>query len=93
MLRKILSRCAVLLFSLALAGGAFAGETKGKITKVGNGGREITVKAKGGKEVTVRISNSRTKLEGVGSRDELKEGQNVVVDHEGDSAKMVKVSK
>lgn len=93
MLQRILSGCAVLLLSLSLAGVGFADETTGKITKVGNGGREITVKAKGGKEVTVKISGSRTTLEGVKSRDDLKEGLNVMVEHDGDAAKKVKVTK
>jgi hypothetical protein len=89
-----MSICAVaIIVSLSLAGSVFAEELKGKITKVGNGGREITVSAKGGKETTVSISGSRTKIEGVGSRDDLKAGQSVTVDHEGGQAKTIKVSK
>jgi hypothetical protein len=84
---------AAIIVSLSLAGSVIAEELMGKITKVGSGGREITVSAKGGKETTVSISGSRTKIEGVKSRDELKAGQNVTVDHEGGQAKTIKVTK
>jgi hypothetical protein len=47
----------------------------------------------GGKEVTVKISGSRTKLDGVKSRGDLKEGQNVTVEHEKGEASKVKVTK
>jgi len=50
------------------------------------------VKAKD-KEVTLGISGSRTTLQGVGDRSELKEGQSVTVDYSGDSAKKISVSK
>ena len=93
MLNKIIRGGAVLLLSLGLAGVGFADETMGKITKVNNGGREITIQAKGGKEVTVKISGSRTTLDGVKSRGDLKAGQNVTVEHDGDAAKKVKVTK
>jgi hypothetical protein len=93
MVRKVLSFFAVALFVFSLAGSAFAEEMKGQITKVENGGREITVKSKGGKQLTVKISGSRTDLEGVKSRSDLKEGQKVTVDHEGGEAKKVQVSK
>ena len=70
-----------------------AEEMKGTISKVSNEGREITVKSKNGKEKTVKISGSRTALEGIKSRAELKEGQSVSVEHDGDAAKKVKVAK
>lgn len=92
MIRKLLSVIAVALLALYFAGSAFAEEVKGKITKVEEGGRSITVKAKD-KEVTVKISGSRTTLEGVGDRSELKEGQSVTVEHEGGSAKKITVRK
>jgi hypothetical protein len=93
MLHKLLSLAAAALFTLSLAGSVFADMTKGKITKVGDGGREITVKSKDGKEVTVKISGSRTSLEGAKSRDDLKAGQSVSVEHEGGEAKKIKVAK
>ena len=93
MLQKVLSSCSVVLVTVCLAGSLYAEEVAGKISKVGNGGREITVKSKAGKEVTVKISGSRTTLDGVKSRSELKEGQSVSVEHEGGDAKKVKVTK
>jgi len=93
MFKGVLSFFAVGLLTLSLAGFAVAEEVKGKITKVGEEGREITVKAKGGKEVSVKISGSRTSLEGVKSRSDLKEGQTVTVDHEKGEAKKVMVTK
>ena len=92
MLRKLWSLVVVALLAISFAGSVLADEIKGKITKVGGGGREITVKAKD-KEITVKISGSRTTLEGVGDRSELKEGQSVAVEYAGDSAKKVSVKK
>ncbi|MPZ78843.1 MAG: hypothetical protein GEU77_20260 [Deltaproteobacteria bacterium] len=66
---------------------------KGKITKVGNEGREITVKTKCDKEVTVKISGSRTSIDGVKSHSDLKEGQSVTVDADKGEAAKVKVTK
>lgn len=94
MLHRSMSIWAAAIFvSLTLAGSVVADELKGKITKVGNGGRDITVSTKDGKETTVSISGSRTKIEGVKGRDDLKAGQNVTVDHEGGQAKTIKVAK
>lgn len=92
MVSKLLGLAAGLLFVFSVAGLALADEVKGKITKVGGGGREITVKAKD-KEVTVKISGSRTALEGIGDRSEFKEGQSVTVEYSGDAAKKVSVRK
>lgn len=92
MVRKLLNIALVALFTLSFAGSVLADEIKGKISKVGGGGREITVKAKD-KEVTVKISGSRTTLEGVGDRSEFKEGQSVTVEYSGDAAKKVSVMK
>lgn len=92
MVRKLLNIALVALFTLSFAGSVLADEIKGKITKVGGGGREITVKAKD-KEVTVKISGSRTTLEGIGDRSEFKEGQSVAVEYSGDSAKKISVKK
>jgi hypothetical protein len=79
--------------TLSLTGSVVADEVKGKISKVGNEGREITVKAKDGKEVTVKISGSRTTIDGVKSRSDLKEGQSVTVEHDKGDAKKVMVTK
>jgi hypothetical protein len=93
MLKRVLGIFAVGLFTLTLGGTVVADEVKGKITKVGDEGREITVKSKDGKEVSVKISGSRTSIEGVKGRSALKEGQSVTVDHEKGEAKKVKVTK
>jgi len=55
MLKGLLGFFAVGVFTLVLTGSLVADEVKGKITKVGEEGREITVKAKDGKEVSVKI--------------------------------------
>jgi hypothetical protein len=81
------------VFALSLLGSAHADELKGTISKVGEEGRAITVKDKSGKEVEVKISGSRTKIDGVKSRSDLKEGQSVTVDHEKGEAKNIKVAK
>jgi hypothetical protein len=93
MLQRVSSSIAVVVCTLALTASVYAGEMKGTISKVGNGGREITVKSKDGKETTLKISGSRTSLEGIKSRADLKEGQSVSVEHDGDAAKKVKVAK
>lgn len=93
MLKGLLGFFAVGVFTLVLTGSLVAEEVKGKITKVGDEGREITVKAKDGKEVSVKISGSRTTIDGVKNRAALKEGQNVTVDHEKGEAKKVMVTK
>jgi hypothetical protein len=92
MVRILLSLVAAVLLALSSASSIFADELKGEITKVGGGGREITVKGKD-KEVTVKVSASRTALEGVGDRSELKVGQSVTVDYSGDDAKKISVRK
>lgn len=89
MLRGVLSLFAMLFLTLSLAGSVPADEVKGTISKVGEEGREITVKAKDGKEVTVKISGSRTSIDGVKSRSELKAGQNVTVEHDKGEAKNI----
>jgi hypothetical protein len=83
---------AAILFTVSLTSPVFADEVKGTITKVGDEGRDITVKTKDGKEVQVKISGSRTTIEGVKSRSDLKAGQNVTVDHDKGEAKTVKVT-
>ena len=93
MLRRAMTLLGVGLLTLSLAGSALAEEVMGTISKVGDEGREITVKSKDGKEVNVKISGSRTKLEGVKGRSDLKEGQNVSVEHEKGEAKNIKVTK
>jgi len=92
MVKKLLSIVAAALLTLSLAGLVQADEVTGSITKVGDEGRSITVKSKD-KEVTVSISGSRTTLDGVGKRSELKVGQNVTVEYKGDAASKIKVTK
>ena len=91
MLKRVSSLLGAALIALYFAGSVFAAETKGQISKVGDGGREITIKSKDGKETTVKISGSRTKLEGVSDRSGLKEGQSVTVEHDGGDAKKITV--
>jgi hypothetical protein len=93
MLKGMLSLLATSLLTLSLEAPLVADEIKGQITKVGNEGREITVKTKGDKEVTVKISGSRTTIDGVKGRSELKEGQSVTVNHDKGEATKVKVVK
>jgi hypothetical protein len=93
MLRGLLRVFVIGLLTLSLAGSAFADEVKGTISKVEDEGREIMVKDKAGKEVSVKISGSRTKIDGVKSRSDLKEGQTVTVEHEKGEAKTIKVAK
>ncbi len=74
------------LFALSMAGMVVAADkAKGTITKVGDGGKTITVKTDSGDQ-TFKVSSSKTKFKGIGGRDELKEGQNASVTFDGDSA-------
>ena len=93
MVRRLLRLFSIGVFTLSLVGTALADEVKGTISKVGEKGAEITVKDKAGKEVEVKVSGSRTKIDGVKSRSDLKEGQNVTVEHEKGEAKNIKVAK
>jgi hypothetical protein len=70
-----------------------AAEVKGTISKVADGGKEISVKGKDGKEVAMSVSGSRTKLEGVADRSGLKVGQKVTAEHDGGEAKKVSINK
>ncbi len=100
-MKKLVGLASVLLFSLvmtaAMTTSTWAAEkddkVSGTISKVEEGGRSIVVKTKDGKEVTMKISGSRTKIEGVGDRSDLKTGQKVTAEVKGDEATMVKVSK
>ena len=93
MFRELLRLFMIGVVTLSLAGSAFADELKGTISKVEDEGREIMVKDKAGKELNVKVSGSRTKIDGVKSRSDLKEGQNVTVEHEKGEAKTIKVAK
>lgn len=93
MVKRLFGLFSIGVFTLSLVGSALADEVKGTISKVGEEGREITVKTKAGKEQSVKISGSRTKIEGVKSRSDLKEGQSVTVEHEKGEAKNIKVAK
>ena len=93
MSRALLRLFSIGVFTLSLVGSALAEEVKGTISKVSEEGREISVKDKAGKTVDVKISGSRTTIEGVKSRSDLKEGQSVTVEHEKGEAKNIKVAK
>ncbi len=93
MLKRLLSLVAAGFLVLSFAGSVLAEQVKGKITKVEDEGRNITVKAKDGKEVKIKISGSRTELDGIGDRSEFKAGQSVTAEVEGGEAKKVKVTK
>ena len=93
MLRKLVMLLTAGLLTLSLSVPALAEQVMGTISKVGEEGREITVKDKAGKEVDVKISGSRTKIEGVKSRSELKEGQSVTIEHEKGEPKNIKIAK
>ena len=79
------------LFALSMAGMVVAADkAKGTISKVASGGKSITVKTDSGDQ-TFKVSSSKTKFKGIGGRDELKEGQNVSVTHDGGAASQVSV--
>ena len=79
------------LFALSMAGMVVAADkAKGTITKVGDGGKSITVKTDSG-EQTFKVSSKSTKFKGIGGRDELKEGQNVSVTYDGETASQISV--
>jgi hypothetical protein len=92
MLQTILVFLSIAFLTLTLSGSVFADEVNGTISKIEDEGRKLTVKAKDGKEVTVSISGSRTTIDGVKGRSDLKAGQNVTVEHEKGEAKKIKVS-
>ena len=82
MVKKLLSLIAVALFTLSLVGSVLAADIRGRISKVENDGRSVTIKPREGDAVTVRVSGSSTTLEGVGDRSELKEGLRVNVTYD-----------
>jgi hypothetical protein len=90
MVKRVVLCLLAVLFALSMAGMVIAADkAKGTITKVGDGGKSITVKTDSG-EQTFKVSKS-TAFKGIGSRDELKEGQNVSVTYEGEAASQVSV--
>lgn len=93
-MKKLFSLASALLLSVVMTGAIWAADkVSGTISKVEDGGRSMVVKTKDGKEVSMKISGSRTKLEGVGDRSELKAGQKVSTEVDAGSATMIKVSK
>jgi hypothetical protein len=93
-MKKLLGLAFALVLSGILAGAVGAADmVSGTISKVENEGRSLVVKTKEGKEVSMKISGSRTKLEGVGDRSELKAGQKVSAEVDGGSATKIKVAK
>ena len=96
MIKKLLSFVVVALLTAFVAGSVLAEEIEGKISKIENSGRTVTVKAKDGKEVTLRISSGATTIEGISDRSEFAEGQNVKVTYDAsdrNTASMVNVQK
>jgi hypothetical protein len=96
MKKSLTTILAVAFLTLSFAGAVLAEMIKGKVSKVDNGGRAVTVKAKDGKEVTLRISGSSTDLSGVGDRGEIKAGMSAEADYDPsdrNTAKKLKVSK
>jgi hypothetical protein len=89
MLKKAYSLTVAVLLALSLGGVALAEEIRGTLSKADRS--EITVKSRDGKEVTLKVSGSRTAIEG-GSRDGLKEGMKVQVEHAGGEAQKIKIS-
>ncbi len=81
MVKKALVVLVAVMFALSMAGMVIAADVKGTISKVGDGGKSITIKNKAGEETTYKVSK-KTKLEGIGSRDELKEDMKVTVSSE-----------
>ena len=95
MFKKLLTLAAVSLLTLSFAGAVLADPVKGKVTKVENDGRAVTVMS-GKKEITLRISGSGTELSGVGDRGGIKVGMTVSGEYDpGDrnTASKLKVSK
>jgi hypothetical protein len=93
-MKKLVSLAFALLLSGILASAVGAADmVNGTISKVENGARSLVVKTKDGKEVSMKISGSRTKLEGVGDRGELKAGQKVSAEVDDGSATKIKVTK
>jgi hypothetical protein len=93
-MKTVLALAATLLLSGAMVPAVWAADmVSGTISKVEDEGRSIVVKTKDGKEVSMKISGSRTKLEGVKERSELKSGQQVSAEVDDGSATKVKVTK
>jgi Ni/Co efflux regulator RcnB len=91
MVKRLLVCLLAVLFAVSVGGMALAADkAKGTISDVAAGGKSITVKTEDGKDVKVKVSKTTT-MKGIGSRDELKAGQNVSVTYEGDTASQVSV--
>jgi hypothetical protein len=79
MVKKLLSLVSAVALSLSFVGLGLAEDFRGRISKVENDGRTVTIRNRDGKEVTVRVSSGDTTLEGISERSELKEGLSVNV--------------
>lgn len=79
MVKKGLIYLVAVLFVFSMGAMVFAGETKGTISKVGDGGKTFSVKDKAGAETNFKGSKT-TKFTGIGGREELKEGQKVTIE-------------
>jgi len=87
MTKKLLGLVAVAVLTLSFVGVGLAEDFRGRISKVENDGRSVTIRNRDGKEVTVRVSGGSTTLEGVGDRSELKEGLSVRVTYDDKDAR------
>jgi len=76
--KKVLVVLVVMMFALSMVGMVIAAEVKGTISKVGDGGKSITIKNKAGEESTYKVGKA-TKLEGIAGREALKEEMKVTV--------------
>lgn len=92
LLKKLGNLATAMLFVVVFADFCLADTVKGKVAKVENEGRFITVKPDDGKEIKIKISG-RTALDGISDRSEFKAGQTVSADLEGGEAIKVKVTK
>ena len=94
MLKRVSVAVLAAFLAISVSGLAVAAEVEGEIAKVVREGRSIEVKTAAGEVVKFSISGSRTDLEGVGDRSDLKVGQKVkVTGSPGGEARKVTVLK
>ncbi len=90
MVKRLLVCLLAVLFAISIGGMAVAADkAKGTISDVAAGGKSITVKTDAG-DKTFKVGKTTT-FKGIGSREELKAGQNVSVTYEGDAASAISV--
>ena len=89
--KKVLVVLVVVMFALSMAFMAFAADVKGKISKVAENKRSVTVQGRDGKETTYKFSKTTT-YENMASRDELAEGMSVTINTE-DGETVISITK